>query len=55
MVGYPSLIGEPPWLFDFSSFGATSSSVQEVNAMVEKEARRRIAINFFIVLNFNSF
>ena len=46
-MDYPSLIGDPPWLLD-SVLGATSSSVHEVNVKAEKEAKRMIAIIFFI-------
>ncbi len=49
VVGY-SLIGEPPWLLD-SVLGATSSSVQDVKAMAENEAKRMIAINFFMAVS----
>jgi len=46
-MNYPSLIGEPPWLFD-STLGVTSSSVHEVKAIAEKEAKSIIANIFFM-------
>jgi hypothetical protein len=48
-------MGEPP-LFIVSICGATSSSVHEVNAIAEKEAKRMMAISFFmsgVFLKFN--
>ena len=46
-IDYPSLIGEPP-LFMVSVFGATSSSVHEVKAIIEKAEIKIIVNSFFI-------